>query len=75
MNIEFCAGNERECCRCQLVKRQHGEGISLSVDKYFYVARPDKDNADTINRKLAEGKNIIFSPEFIVWTSLLRLKS
>ncbi len=39
-----------------------GEGTSISVDKYFYVARPDRDTAATINKQLRLGKNIIFSP-------------
>ena len=39
-----------------------GEGTSLSVDDCFYIANPDKDNAQTINEQLKIGKNIIFQP-------------
>lgn len=39
-----------------------GEGTSISVDDCFYVANAQKDTAATINRQLALGKNIIFSP-------------
>lgn len=39
-----------------------GEGTSISVDKYFYIAKPEVDTAATINAQLAKGKNIIFSP-------------
>lgn len=39
-----------------------GEGTSISVDKYFYIANPDVDTADSINKQLKAGKNIIFQP-------------
>ena len=39
-----------------------GAGTSLSVEKSFYVAHPDRDTAETLNYQLAIGKNIIFSP-------------
>ncbi len=39
-----------------------GQGTSISVDKYFYIARSDRDTADTINEQLKLGKNIIFAP-------------
>lgn len=39
-----------------------GEGTSISVDKYFYIANPEKDTAKTINEQLEKGKNIIFRP-------------
>ncbi len=39
-----------------------GEGTSLSLDKYFYVARADKDNAQTLNAALKAGKNILLTP-------------
>lgn len=39
-----------------------GEGTSLSVEKTFYIANPEKDTADTINAQLFAGKNIIFQP-------------
>lgn len=39
-----------------------GEGTSISVEKYFYIANPDKDTAATINAQLKAGKNIIFRP-------------
>ncbi len=39
-----------------------GEGTSISVDKYFYIAKPETDTAATINEQLAMGKNIIFTP-------------
>ncbi|MBR3646146.1 MAG: fibronectin type III domain-containing protein, partial [Lachnospiraceae bacterium] len=38
-----------------------GAGTSISMDK-FYVARSDRDTAQTINAKLAEGYNIILAP-------------
>ena len=28
----------------------------------FYIAKPDKDNADSINRELEKGKHILFTP-------------
>lgn len=36
-------------------------GKSISIDK-FYIAKPEKDNADTINNALSSGKNLIFTP-------------
>jgi hypothetical protein len=36
-------------------------GTSVSIDK-FYVARSDKDSADTINAALAAGKHLILTP-------------
>lgn len=39
-----------------------GEGASLSVDKSFYIAKAGVDTAKTINKQLACGKNIIFTP-------------
>ena len=39
-----------------------GDGTSISVDKYFYIANPNKDTAETINKQLRLGKNIIFQP-------------
>ena len=40
-------------------KQENGKVIPLSD---FYVARDDRDNAKTINKALAEGKNILFTP-------------
>jgi hypothetical protein len=37
------------------------EGTAVSISK-FYVARADKDTADTINAALAAGKNLILTP-------------
>ncbi|MBP5772566.1 MAG: fibronectin type III domain-containing protein [Eubacterium sp.] len=39
-----------------------GQGTSLSVDKCFYIANPDKDDAKTLNAQLKKGMNIIFQP-------------
>lgn len=39
-----------------------GQGTSISVDKYFYIANPDRDTAATINQQLRAGKNILFQP-------------
>lgn len=39
-----------------------GQGTSISVDKYFYIANPDRDSAATINAQLRAGKNILFQP-------------
>ena len=39
-----------------------GKGTSISVEKCFYIANPDVDTAETINKELKEGKNIIFRP-------------
>lgn len=36
-------------------------GTFVSLNK-FYIAYPDKDNADTINAALKEGKHILFTP-------------
>ena len=38
-----------------------GEGTILDISK-FYIARADRDNANTINKALSEGKHIILSP-------------
>ena len=38
-----------------------GEGTSIGIDQ-FYIAKPDRDNADSINAALAAGKNLIFTP-------------
>lgn len=43
-------------------KDDMGEGTSISVNKYFYIAKSDVDTAATINAQLAKGKNIIFTP-------------
>ena len=39
-----------------------GEGESLSVSETFYIAKPEKDTADTLNEALNGGKNILFTP-------------
>ena len=39
-----------------------GDGKSLSVTDTFYIAKPEKDTADTLNEALNEGKNILFTP-------------
>ncbi len=39
-----------------------GTGTSVSVEKYFYIAKPEKDNAATINKQIKAGKNILFTP-------------
>ena len=39
-----------------------GKGESLSVTDTFYIAKPEKDTADTLNEALNEGKNILFTP-------------
>lgn len=39
-----------------------GEGISLDLEKYFYIVDPEKDNADTINNALELGYNLLFQP-------------
>lgn len=39
-----------------------GKGTSISVDKCFYIANPEKDTAQTINKELQNGKNVIFAP-------------
>ena len=36
-------------------------GKSISIDK-FYIAKPEKDNADTINQALESGKHLILTP-------------
>ena len=38
-----------------------GEGTILDISK-FYIARADRDNANTINKALSGGKHIILSP-------------
>ncbi len=37
------------------------KGIFYSLNT-FYIAKPDKDNADSINKALEEGKNVLFTP-------------
>ena len=39
-----------------------GQGTSLSVDDCFYIANPDKDDAQSLNAQLKKGMNIIFQP-------------
>lgn len=47
---------------CDGISWENGvEGICYSLNT-FYIASPDKDNADTINKALAQGKNILFTP-------------
>lgn len=36
-------------------------GKKISIDE-FYIAKPEKDTADTINAALQSGKNLIFTP-------------
>lgn len=36
-------------------------GTSIGIDK-FYIAKPDRDTADSINTALDQGKNLIFTP-------------
>lgn len=38
-----------------------GAGTAVSLDK-FYIARSDRDNADTINAALAAGKHLLVTP-------------
>lgn len=37
------------------------KGETVSIDK-FYVAKPDVDSADSINKALAEGKHLLLTP-------------
>ena len=47
---------------CDGISWENGvEGTCYSLNT-FYIASPDKDNADTINKALAQGKNILFTP-------------
>ena len=47
---------------CDGISWKNGvEGTCYSLNT-FYIANPDKDNADTINKALAQGKNILFTP-------------
>lgn len=39
-----------------------GEGEIIDVDKTFYIANPAVDTADTINKQLDWGRNILFAP-------------
>ncbi|GHU49908.1 hypothetical protein FACS1894127_4240 [Clostridia bacterium] len=39
-----------------------GPGVSQKLDEYYYVARSDRDTADTVNAALAAGKNIFLTP-------------
>ena len=39
-----------------------GPGTSISLEKYFYIAHPDSDNASSINAQIRAGKNILFTP-------------
>lgn len=39
-----------------------GPGRSLDLLSRFYIARSDRDNADSINAAIRRGKNIFFTP-------------
>ncbi len=39
-------------------------GRKNSIDQ-FYVAKPEKDTAETMNQALEEGKNLLLTPEFM----------
>jgi hypothetical protein len=39
-----------------------GVGTSQKLDERYYVAREDRDTADSVNAALAAGKNIFFTP-------------
>ncbi len=39
-----------------------GEGTSISLEKYFYIAHPETDNAASINKQIRAGKNVLFTP-------------
>ncbi len=46
---------------------------SVSIDD-FYVAKPDVDNAESINKALKKGKHILFTPGiYSVRTKVLKL--
>ena len=48
-----------------------GKSIPLSE---FYVARPDRDTAATINAQLAKGKNLLFTPGIYELTDTIRVR-
>ncbi|MFQ9516348.1 MAG: discoidin domain-containing protein [Eubacterium sp.] len=50
-----------------------GQGTSISVDEYFYIANPDRDTAATINAQLRAGKNILFQPGIYHVTEPIRV--
>ena len=45
-------------------KANNGMGVGTILDLFndFYIARADKDTADTINKQLNDGKHIYFTP-------------
>jgi len=48
-------------------------GKSISLDE-FYVARPERDTAETINAQLARGKNLLFTPGIYELTDTIRVR-
>jgi hypothetical protein len=47
-----------------------GETIPIAQ---FYIARPDVDNAETINAQLAQGKNLVLTPGIYELTAPIRV--
>jgi hypothetical protein len=47
-------------------------GKSIPIDK-FYIARPDKDTAASINAQLAKGKNLLLTPGIYKLTGTIKV--
>jgi len=47
-------------------------GMSIPLSR-FYIARPEKDTAATINAQLAKGKNLLFTPGIYELTEAIRV--
>ena len=51
-----------------------GQGRSVDLLNNFYIARSDRDNADTINLALRLGKNVFFTPGVYHLNKALQVK-
>ena len=58
----FVPAIRREAVGVSWTENDIGEGQSLVLVKDFYIARPEKDTAATINAALDEGKHLYFLP-------------
>ncbi|MCI8956704.1 MAG: hypothetical protein HFG29_06915 [Eubacterium sp.] len=57
----FVPGVRKNAVGVSWSENNMGEGTSISIDN-FYIAKADTDNADTMNKALAEGKSLILTP-------------
>lgn len=58
----FVPAQRRNAKGTSWTKDSMGPGRSLDLLSRFYIARSDRDNADSINAAIRRGKNIFFTP-------------